>query len=171
MRCWHSYLCGLRCKWFHMVQLMPLMDWVKVLCPNSHKIGHFRDVLPSQSLGLVLKNLNLTQEKQQHKNKPECGPMPNLMATRPNIGGAVCESSVILFLVPHRKVWLRTAAGVPCSNAANIGEHETWTQSEFCTWQNSVRWAKAPKNIVHQLRRQPKIVQNLVGLCWATSLQ
>jgi len=26
------------------------------------------------------------------------------------------------------------AAGVSCSNAANIGERKTWTQSEYCTW-------------------------------------
>jgi len=31
------------------------------------------------------------------------------------------------------------AAGLPCSNAANIGERKTWTQSELCTWRNSVR--------------------------------
>jgi len=36
------------------------------------------------------------------------------------IGGALWESSVIPFLVPRHKVWLRPAAGVPCSNAANI---------------------------------------------------
>jgi len=28
------------------------------------KIGHFGDVLPSQSLGVVLKKLNLTKQKQ-----------------------------------------------------------------------------------------------------------
>jgi len=33
----------------------------------------------------------------------ECGPMPN-------IDGALCKSSVILFLVPRRKVWLTAAA-------------------------------------------------------------
>ena len=38
-------------------------------------------------------------------NQLECGPMPNVMAAQPNIGGAVCESSVIPFLVPRRKVW------------------------------------------------------------------
>ena len=67
--------------------------------------------------------------------------MPNVMAAQPNrpIGGAACESSVIPFLVPRRKVWLRPAAGVPCSNPAKIRERKTWTQSEFCTWQNSVR--------------------------------
>ena len=30
------------------------LDWVRVLCPIWHKTGHFRDVLPNQSLGLVL---------------------------------------------------------------------------------------------------------------------
>ena len=35
-------------------------------------------------------------------------------------------------------VWLTPTTRVPCSNAANIGKCKTWTQSEFCTWQNSV---------------------------------
>jgi len=39
----------------------------------------------------------------------------------------LCESSVIPFLVPRRKVWLMPAAGVLCSNAANIEERKTWT--------------------------------------------
>ena len=43
------------------------------------------------------------------------------------VGGALCESSVIPFLVPRRNVWLTPAAGVPCSNADNIGERKTWT--------------------------------------------
>jgi len=47
--------------------------------------------------------------------------MLNVMAALPNIGGALCESSVIPFLVPSRKVWLTLAAGVLCSNAANTG--------------------------------------------------
>jgi len=54
--------------------------------------------------------------------------MPNMMAiTLPNVGGAVCESSVIPFLVPRRNVWLTPAAGLPWSNADNIGERKTWT--------------------------------------------
>jgi len=47
--------------------------------------------------------------------------MPNVMVSMPNIGGAVCESSVIPFLVPHRKVWLTPGARVSCSNGANVG--------------------------------------------------
>ena len=50
--------------------------------------------------------------------------MPNLMAAQLNIGGALCESCVITFLVPRRKVWLTSVAGVSCSNAANIGERQ-----------------------------------------------
>jgi len=46
----------------------------------------------------------------------ECGPMPNVTAAQPNVGGALCESSLIPFLAPHRKVLLTPAAGVPCSN-------------------------------------------------------
>jgi len=37
--------------------------------------------------------------KQKDFVKLECGPMPNVMAAQPNIGGALGKSSVILFLV------------------------------------------------------------------------
>jgi len=47
-------------------------------------------------------------------DKLECGPMPNVMASLPNIGGALCESSVIPCLVRRRKVWLTPAAGLQC---------------------------------------------------------
>ena len=68
-------------------------------------------------------------------------------ASQPNIGGALCESSVIPFLISHRKVWLTPTVPVPCSNAANIGERKTLTQSEFCTGQNSVTGQEPPKNV------------------------
>jgi len=32
-----------------------------------------------------------------------------------------------------RKVWLTPTTRVPRSNASNIGERKTWTQSEYCT--------------------------------------
>ena len=51
-------------------------------------------------------------------------PMPNVMAAQPNIGGAVYESSVTPFFVERRKFWLTSAARVPCSNAANVGERK-----------------------------------------------
>ena len=47
------------------------------------------------------------------------------------------QSAAVSFLLPRCKVWLTPAAGVPCSNAANI-EGKTCRQSEFFTWQNSV---------------------------------
>jgi len=31
-----------------------MIDQIVVLCLTQHKMGHFRDILPSQSLGLVL---------------------------------------------------------------------------------------------------------------------
>ena len=37
-------------------KLTVLINWDKVLRPTRRKIGHFRDVLPSQSIGLVPKN-------------------------------------------------------------------------------------------------------------------
>ena len=71
--------------------------------------------------------------------------MPNVMAALPDVGGAVCESSVIPFLVPHRELWLTPTARVPCSNATSIAARKTWTQSEFCSWQNSVIGQQPPK--------------------------
>jgi len=45
------------------------IDWVKVLRPNRHKIGHFGDVLPSQSLSLVLKTKTNTKKQTCFRNK------------------------------------------------------------------------------------------------------
>jgi len=91
--------------------------------------------------------------------------MPNVMAALPNIDGALCKSSVIPFLVPRCKLWLTPNARVLCSNAANIGERKTWTQSEFCSWQNSIRGQQPPKMyIVYQRRRRPNILQSFVNL-------
>jgi len=77
--------------------------------------------------------------------------MPNVMAAQPNIGSALYESSAIFFLVPRRRVWLTPSAGMPCSNAANIGEGKTWTQGEFCTWQNSARGDKSPRKCIYNV--------------------
>jgi len=51
-----------------------------------------------------------TAEIRRGKKKLECGPMLNVMSAQPNVGGALCESSVIPFLVPRRKVWLTLTA-------------------------------------------------------------
>jgi len=42
---------------------------MKVLRPTQHKIGHFGDALPSQSLAQVLKKLNPIQQKQTIQDK------------------------------------------------------------------------------------------------------
>jgi len=50
--------------------IMYMIDWVKVLRPTWHRIGHFWEVPPGQFLGLVLKKLNQTIRKsKQHRNK------------------------------------------------------------------------------------------------------
>jgi len=36
---------------------------IELWCLMRHKVGHVGDVLPSQSLGLVMKKLNITQQK------------------------------------------------------------------------------------------------------------
>jgi len=73
--------------------------------------------------------------------------MPNVMAALPSIDGALRESCVILFLAQRRKLWLTAIARVPCSNRANVAERKTWTQSEFCSCQNSVRRQETRKRI------------------------
>ena len=73
---------------------------------------------------IVSCNANLPRSKQ---TELERGPMPNVMAALPNIGGTLCECSAILFLVPRLKVWMMPDTGGLCSNAANIGERKTWT--------------------------------------------
>jgi len=68
--------------------------------------------------------------------------------------------------IPLHKVWLTPTARVPCSNAANIRAQKTRTQSQFCTWQNSLRGQEPPKDvyIVYHPRRRPNVVQSLVDL-------
>ena len=132
------------------------------------------------------------------KIKLECGPVPNVMAAQPNIGGALCKSSIITFLVPSGKVWLTHAAGVPCSlpgvkftlcpslafcytgsvtgsNAANIAysRMQALDIKWILHWAKFHQGTKAPENayIVYHPIRQPNIAQSLVGLRSATSLQ
>jgi len=90
----------------------------------------------------------------EKNEKLQCGPMSNVMAAQPNIGGALCESPVIPFLVPRCKVWLTPADGVPCSNATNIGECKTWKQSEFARGKFP-SGSSSSKNVYIQLCNSP----------------
>ena len=82
---------------------------------------------------------------------------PNLIQTRmwadaqrdgrpSNIGGAN-EERMFRNSLPCRMP--QSLTDTHCSSAvqhvANIGERKTWTQSEFCTWQNSVSGQEPPK--------------------------
>ena len=67
--------------------------------------GHFGD----ESFQLVL-NAKLITTKEIQKKNWKCGPMPNVMAALPNIGGALCSTPQSLAESP--------TTTVPCSNAA-----------------------------------------------------
>ena len=56
------------------------------------------------------------KRREEKKKELECGPMPNMMAALPNMGGAS---------VQRCKVWLTPTTRVPGSNAAKIGERKT----------------------------------------------
>jgi len=86
-------------------------------------------------------------ESPLHKPGTHCRLTLDLVTPLRNTSKHTCSDTLNFFALPniqapssqHRKVWLTPAAGVPYSDAANIGERKTWTQSEFFTWQNSVR--------------------------------
>ena len=135
----------------------------------------------------------------------ECGPMPNVMATLPNIGGTLCSTPQFGWrplLVPcsnaaktrnplkfagvlqtHQQISAASGPSSPCCvdmwrryccltsfflivNTCLSCEDtarqtcvlvRTWTQSEFCTWQ------ELPKMYIqctNQARRLPNIVQS-----------
>jgi len=46
------------------------------------------------------------------------------------------------------------AAGVSYSNAVNIGEPKTWTQSEFCAWQNSIKGQEPPPKCIYTVNHK-----------------
>jgi len=52
-----------------------------------------------------------------------------------------------------RKVWLTPIARVSCSNAANIGEHKTWTQSEFAYGKIALG-GKSPRKCIYSVPSQ-----------------
>jgi len=72
----------------------------------------------------------------QENIKLECGPMPNVMAVLPNIGGALCKSSVITFLVLRRKLWLTPvlecrAVRLPIQESARDGHKLNFTAGKI----------------------------------------
>jgi len=127
------------------------------LFQNYHVTFTSLTLLSANTVIFCLRNVHNTLEQLQY------GSMPNVMTACPNIGGALSESSVIPFLVPRRKVWLTTAAGVPCSNAANTGERKTWTFSEYCTGQNSARGSRATEKCIYTLSQKTShVLYNLL---------
>ena len=81
-----------------------------VTCFKPHTYWNY----PNKRLGC---HRGTSHQKRRKEMELECGPMPNVMTALLNIGGALCESSVIPFLVLRRKVWLTPNGEMPCSNA------------------------------------------------------
>jgi len=78
------------------------------------------------------------------------------------------RSSIRRFITKSRDGSPPLGSSGKCSNAANIGQRKTWTQSVFCTWQwqNSVRGQESQKCIYSvSARRRPNIIQSVVDLC------
>ena len=97
-------------------------------CLKEHPLSNFQAPISKFTNIIAYNNARFHKLRPTIKHKTlECGPMPNVMAALPNIGGALYGSLVIPFLVPRRKVWLTPAAGMPCSNTGNIRERKTWT--------------------------------------------
>ena len=115
-----------------------LTDWVVVLHPTRQKIGHFGDVSPSQSLALIWKKLNPTQQKHAFTNQKKCTATQTHTRTHAHlfnhffrdypiwillkqetvsgsvISWAICKSAPccrqITMPVPHHSVFYRPAA-------------------------------------------------------------
>jgi len=60
-----------------------------------------------------------------------CGPMPKVMAAQPNIGGALCKSFVVPFLVPRRKVWLTSASDISVLEIKSVSVSMQFLQNSF----------------------------------------
>ena len=91
--------------------------------------------------------------------------MPNVMTPLPNIGGILCEGSIIPFLVPRRKLWLMPmlkchTAMLPIWENARVGRKVNFVAGKIPLG------GKSPQNayIVHKCRIMPNIVQSLVDL-------
>jgi len=71
-----------------------------------YKIGHFGDVLPSQSLGLVLKKLNLTQQKQTTREQNGKKTQKNKPKSNLNLKqwSTLCTCAQLTYTIQHRTV-------------------------------------------------------------------
>jgi len=77
--------------------------------------------------------------------------MPKVIAAQPNMGGALCESSVIPFLVLRRKVWLRPAAGVPYKRAVTLPLYES---ARHLAHSKILSGSKSPQKCVYSIPAQ-----------------
>jgi len=77
--------------------LTPCNDWMTTVMARVMRL--VRDEKTTSFPPTCLNDIN-------QSTRLECGPISYVMAAQLNIGGALCDSSVIPLLVPRRKVWL-----------------------------------------------------------------
>jgi len=72
--------------------------------------SHMRLIVVAITTNILCFHIKAITALTKTRSKLEYGPMANVMAAQPNIGGALCESSVIPFLVPRRIGLQRTTS-------------------------------------------------------------
>jgi len=75
--------------------------------------------------------------------------MSNVMAALPNIGGALCWT-------PQSLADAHYSSACRAVTLQILGERKTWTESEFYTWQNSVR-GKNPRKCIYSVPAQEAV--------------
>jgi len=91
--------------------------------------------------------------------------MSNVMAAQPNIGGAVCESSAIPFLVPRRKVWPTPAAGVPRAVTLSIYENARLGRKVNFARANIPSGSKSPPKCIYSVAAH-ETIKDRAKLYW-----
>jgi len=68
---------------------------------RSHHVQKYGRHPISLRLGEEKERKKERKKERRTKTKPECGPMPNVMAALPNIGGALCSTPQCLAHAPY----------------------------------------------------------------------
>jgi len=77
--------------------------------------------------------------------------------------GTRCYCLASLTTMVQIKTW--TSPGICASSSENETQGKTWMQSEFCSWQNSVRGQEPPKMNVYSVPAQ-ETAKHPAKICW-----
>jgi len=91
--------------------------WVRVLRPTRYKIGHFRDVLPSQSLNLTQQKRTAQEQNGKHHTKSK--PKPILAV---NCKNCSCVHVTVLSCSTHNTSQVELRFCIPLNTKQVISE-------------------------------------------------